>query len=91
MAKKIPFPLVIVEWKDHFSQDAWTEQRFLENAPEMCLSVGWLIDDKEDHIKVSSCISPLDPTGGVVGGTWFILKNCITDFKVIRKGKNVKK
>lgn len=90
MSKKIPFPLVLVEWKDHYTNDAWMPVRDMSMAPEMCLTVGWLVRDAEDHVLVTSCIGPSDPEKDVMGGTWYILKNCITSMKVLRKGKNEK-
>jgi hypothetical protein len=42
--------------------------------------------EDEEGLTVVSCIDPYNPEGQI-GGTQYILKNCITSQKVIRKGK----
>lgn len=88
---KIPYPLVMVSFKDHFTEDSWTNKKDLHKAPEMCLCVGWLVDENDEMYTIVPCIDPTDPEDGSMGGTWFVLKNCVVEFKVLKKGRNAKK
>lgn len=85
MSIKIPFPLLLVEWKDHFTEDSWTEKDKLSTKPELCLTVGWLVKETDEIMILASGIDPNDPDKGAMGGSWHILKNCITSQKVLRK------
>jgi hypothetical protein len=80
------WPLVLVEWKDHVSNTTWTTAEEMVKKPALCLTVGWLMYEDEEGLTVVSCIDPYNPEGQI-GGTQYILKNCITAQKVIRKGK----
>lgn len=89
--KKIPFPIVQVWWKDHYTNTEWTAIKDMSNAPEMCLTVGYLVRDADDHVLIASTVDPNDPMAGTMGNTWYILRNCITDIKVLKKGVNAKR
>lgn len=86
-----PYPLVLVEWKDHHADNNWVKSKDIELKPEYCLSVGWLVKEDDEAITVVSCIDPKDPINGAMGNTWYILKSCITMQKVLRKAKTPRK
>lgn len=84
--KKIPFSLVLVEWKDHVSDSGgWLDSHDIVNRPALCLTVGWLFRQDEEGLTLVSCVDPVNPKEGQVGGTQYILKNCIVSMKVLRK------
>jgi hypothetical protein len=85
-----PFPLVLVEWKDHFSETTWVSPKDISNKPEMCLTVGWLVKEDEDGLTVVSCIDPKDPVNGTMGGTQYVVRSCITKQVILRKAKQKK-
>lgn len=86
MVKKKKLPLVIVEWKDHHSNEKWSEPHQVDNKPMFCLSVGWLMREDDDGLTLVTCVDPVDFAEGTVGGTTYIIKSCITKFQVVRKG-----
>jgi hypothetical protein len=90
-SSKVPYPLVLVEWKDHYTHDAWAEKDRLPTAPEMCLTVGWLVKEDDQTMVVTSCLDPTNAADGLMGGTWIILKNCVTSRKVLKKGYEKRK
>lgn len=87
---RYPWNLCLVEWKDHVSDSGgWVDSMAaVTRKPAMCLTVGWLIFEDEEGIALVSCIDPVTPEVGQVGGTQYILKNCITKTTILRKGKN---
>lgn len=88
---KIPYDLVLIEWKDHYTHDAWAERDRIPTAPEMCLTAGWVVKEDEETLVVTSCLDPTNAKEGLMGGTWVILKNCITSRKVIKKAHEKRK
>ncbi len=74
------YPLVYVEWADHFSSAEWHEVADIVHTPLFCLSVGWLLKDNEEGITLITSISD-----GQVGGTTFIMRPCIKKCSVLRK------
>lgn len=85
-----PFPLVLIEWLDHVSETTWVSPHELSNAPERCLTVGWLIKEDERGLTLVSCIDPAAPETGQMGGTQYVIKSCITSVKTLRKAKTKK-
>jgi hypothetical protein len=83
----IPFPLVLVEWKDHCSETTWVSPKDLTNQPELCLTVGWLVKEDDDGMTIVSCVDAKDPATGTMGSTQYIVKSCITGYKVLRKAR----
>jgi hypothetical protein len=84
---KIPYPLVLVEWKDHYADDrTWVSGHEIENTPEYCFSVGWLYKEDDEGMSIIRDLDPNDPKGGTVGGVQYILKNCITKLITLRNG-----
>ena len=86
-----PFPLVLVEWKDHWDSASWKSLEDIEHIPELCLTVGWLVKETEEGLTVVSCLDPHDPINKPMGSTQYILKNCITKHKVLRKATTPRK
>lgn len=79
-------PLIYVEWDDHHASGAWREG--VEHAPSKCASVGWLIKEDRKAISLVSSVS-LDHDSNTTGNSQYILKNCITKRKLVRRA-NVK-
>ena len=50
--------LVVIKWRDVLSDDSWTLAKDVE-CPTL-YSVGWLVFDNEDTIKIASTLDPDD-------------------------------
>lgn len=79
-------PLVVIEWEDHVTEEGWQQAKDIGHAPGMVQTVGWLIREDEKGISLCSSVSPTRGDGEV-GHHQYILKNCITNRWVLRKGK----
>jgi len=90
VSAKIPFPLVLIEWEDHWGDGKWVSPDKMEMKPELCLTVGWLVKEDEKGVMLASCIDPKDPETGAMGSTQYVVKSCIVSQKVLRKGKSTK-
>lgn len=44
--------LVLIEWADAESQDAWTEMDDVRNVPKKVYSVGWLLLEDDDAVTL---------------------------------------
>lgn len=86
--KKITFPLVYVEWKDHHASASWHDVEEIDHKPSPCLSVGWLYKEDEEGVTI---VANLSMDSDVIGNSQYILKNCITKRTVIKKGQIEKK
>ena len=53
--------LVIVKWKDVLSDDGWTLAKDVE-CPVL-YSVGWLVSDDKETLKIASTLDPDDFSG----------------------------
>jgi hypothetical protein len=63
---------VYVEWLDShsFGSGTWARVNTLKKMckPDPCYSVGWLLEDKEDHIMLSSHLGSHNPGGTIDSG-----------------------
>jgi hypothetical protein len=80
--------LVIVKWKDVISDDGWTLPKDVE-CP-ILYSVGWLVLDDEDTLKIASTLDPddfsgeaKDETKPVPYGITAFPKGCVMSVKFI--------
>ena len=75
MSKKNPahFPLVLIVWEDHTSNDNWVTQENMkeQTATATIHSVGWLIQEDKRQYVIASAI---DLSDGTTGTTQTILK-----------------
>jgi len=80
--------LVIVKWKDVISDDGWTLPKDVE-CPVL-YSVGWLVLDDEETLKIASTLDPddfsgeaKDETKPVPYGITAFPKGCVMSVKFI--------
>ena len=71
-------PLIYIEWDDHHANAAW--QDAIDHEPAHCLSVGWLYEEDDRGLTLVSNV-----TDDSVGNTQYILKNCITKRKLVKR------
>ena len=61
--------LVLIEWLDAFTIDAWTKIKRLTLAPDrsdsLCKTVGWLVHDGADFKVVVSSVGHKDGAGAM--------------------------
>lgn len=79
------YPLVYIEWDDHHSNDGWQAEADVKHSPAPCRSVGWLYKEDEKGVTIVGSVNDTD-----VGNNLYIVRSCITKYKVLRKGKNEK-
>ncbi len=73
--------IVIIHWKDHTADSSWFDLPGVKKQNHvLCQTIGWLIDEDPDQIKV---VDSLTSDGGF-GGVNVILKSCITDIWELR-------
>ena len=73
--------IVIIHWKDHTADSSWFDLTGVKKQNHvLCQTIGWLIDEAPDQIKV---VDSLTSDGGF-GGVNVILKSCITDIWELR-------
>ena len=80
--------LVIIKWKDVISDDGWTLPKDVE-CPVL-YSVGWLVFDDKDTLKIASTLDPDDFSGEVKDetkpvpyGITAFPKGCVMEVKFI--------
>jgi hypothetical protein len=80
--------LVIIKWRDVISDDSWTLPKDVE-CPTL-YSVGWLVKDDEDTVKIASTLDPDDFSGEVKDetkpvpyGITAFPKGCVLEIKFI--------
>ena len=73
-------PLLLVTWKDHKADGAWTDVEGF-HGPSLCFQVGWLFKEDDEGITLAAGYSPPhsenDPH--TTGNLQYILKSCITN------------
>lgn len=74
--------IVEVTWMDHviYTNPSWREATD-ELKPAIIKSVGYVLRDKEDCIEL---VETLDVEHPISGNHRVILRNCITDIKVLK-------
>lgn len=86
-----PAKLVEVIWLDaSFHGDGWTHlSDFLETEPKApCISVGFLLDDKPDYIRIASHVHTSEKgEPSQVGGAMFIPRGMVQSIRILTKGK----
>lgn len=50
-------PLVLVEWVDSAAGGGWQMLSSIQSVPFVCHTFGWVIEDAEEFITVSSTVS----------------------------------
>ena len=84
---KIPYPLVFIEWDDHFSTQGWVDPK---NCGKKCkaISIGFLVKEN----KVNYYLSTTHMEGGVVCDPIAIMKTAVTNYQSLADqiGKNKK-
>lgn len=82
---KTKYPLVLIEWQDHYSEDKW-ESLEAAQAPDtssgVIKSVGWLISETDREYRIVQNLSKDDAQ---VSMRMVILKGTVHNFKVLRK------
>jgi len=80
--------LVIVTWRDILSCSGWEKQDDVE-CPEL-ISVGWLLSQDDDTIKIASTLDPTDSIGEAKGevlpvpyGITAFPKGCVINVKYL--------
>lgn len=68
------YPLIMVDWLDHTADASWSEN-IDEHNPELCRSVGWLIKEDDDTLKIANAISKDSGLGGIQ----VVLKSCVME------------
>ncbi|QDP61025.1 MAG: hypothetical protein Tp1123DCM1511741_14 [Prokaryotic dsDNA virus sp.] len=68
------YPLIMVDWLDHTADARWVDE-ISECKAEVCRSIGWLIKEDDENIKVANAISRESGLGGIQ----VILKVCILE------------
>ena len=68
------YPLIMVDWLDHTADARWVDD-IDDCKSEICRSIGWLIKEDEENIKVANAISRESGLGGIQ----VVLKNCVLD------------
>lgn len=84
MKRKYPkYPLVMIEWVDHASEDAWqvVEDAKNDTKAHAIRTVGWLINETDKVYNVVQCVA----TDNDVSMRMIILKAAVLDYKVLRK------
>ena len=78
--------LVIITWKDILSCSGWEKPEDVE-CPEL-LTVGWLVSQDNDTVKIASTLDPTDSVGEAKGevlpvpyGITTITKGCVINIK----------
>ena len=78
--------LVIITWKDILSCSGWEKPEDVE-CPEL-LTVGWLVSQDDDTIKIASTLDPTDSVGEAKGevlpvpyGITAFPKGCVINIK----------
>jgi hypothetical protein len=74
-ALKIPFPVVCIEWDDHFSTMGWMNPKELGKTAR-AISIGLLVKEN----KVNYYLSTTTMEGGVVCDPIAIMKAAVTSF-----------
>lgn len=71
--------LLVVNWKDIVSTEAWISEEEASNLEPMnCVSVGWLLSKEDDVLRLASTIGGNDDTNVIV-----IPKGVIQSVKVV--------
>ena len=73
-------PLIYIEWDDHHGNAAW--QDTVDHEPAHCMSVGWLYQEDDKGLTLVSNASDEREN---VGNSQYILKNCITKRKLVKR------
>ena len=83
--KKLKYgDLLKVSWDDIVSVESWiSEEDAQEVKPAGCISVGWLISNETEVIRLAATVSDLQESSVIV-----IPKGCITAIKVIQYDRN---
>jgi hypothetical protein len=78
--------LVIITWKDILSCSGWEKPEDVE-CPEL-LTVGWLVSQDNDTVKIASTLDPTDSVGEAKGevlpvpyGITAFPKGCVINIK----------
>ena len=72
---KIPYPLVMIQWDDHFSTQGWVEPK---SCGKKCkaVSIGFLVKETKENYYLSTT----HMAGGVVCDPIAIMKAAVTSF-----------
>jgi hypothetical protein len=76
MSKKrnpLPYPLVLIEWLDHTSNDSWLDNENIKNEAggAKIISVGWLVHEDKNSYVISG---GMDANGAQSTTTQTIMK-----------------
>ena len=72
------WPLVLVRWLDHTSDDSWRHVDEHDSEPHICMSAGWLIKETEKYIAVAGSCGD-----GDVCCVMNIVKSCILEQRTL--------
>ncbi|HET9285759.1 MAG TPA: hypothetical protein VFR24_27730 [Candidatus Angelobacter sp.] len=83
MAKYPQYPLVLLEWEDHYSEDNWEDvkEAGADDCTMLIKSVGWLIGEDKRAYRIIQNLS----ADGQASMRMTILKGTVHNFKVLRK------
>tara|TARA_R100000654_G_scaffold4199_2_gene12663 strand:+ start:2745 stop:3017 length:273 start_codon:yes stop_codon:yes gene_type:complete len=68
------YPLIMVDWLDHTADSRWVDD-IKESKYAVCRTIGWLVDEDTDVIKIANAITHDSGMGGIS----VILRNCIVN------------
>ena len=71
---KKDYPVMVVTWLDHTAEAGWVDN-IEKSTPEEAISIGWLIQEDKDCLKLANTLTKESGIGGVS----VILKSCITE------------
>lgn len=68
------FPLVLVSWYDHMTDDEWRSRDEVLKDPPVMQTVGWVVHEDDKVITLAQCIEPPDKD---ISMQFLILKACV--------------
>lgn len=82
---KVPHRLVEVCWDDAASNsETWVDLKTLEGAPELVVTVGFLVKETAKAYVVAGSVANEDIEDETVGNTMIIPKGMVTSFRYVR-------
>ena len=71
------YPLVVVKWLDHMTEDDWCKKDTLTKTPPTMMTCGWLVYEDDVILNLVQCME----CGGEdeMCNQFIILKSCVTE------------
>lgn len=71
------FPIVVVKWLDHMTEDDWCKADTLTKIPPTMMTCGWLVYEDDVILNLVQCVEY--GGDGEMCNQFLILKSCITE------------